>query len=184
MKLDDDDFTLFGLPRRFALDRAELDERRRALQAQVHPDRHVAAGAAAQRVAMQWATRVNEAYRRLQDPRRRAAYLCELRGAPLDAERNTAMPAAFLHEQMAWRERLDDAGDDPAAVRALADAVRADEAQRLDAIAIALDGSGSMPEGADEDAAQVAVAQVRALMFVHRLREELEDRLDGLGAEA
>ena len=33
MKLDDDDFTLFGLPQRFALDRAALDARWRALQA-------------------------------------------------------------------------------------------------------------------------------------------------------
>ena len=67
MKLDDDDFALFGLPRRFALDRAGLDARWRELQAEVHPDRFAAEGAAAQRVAMQWAVRVNEAYRRLKD---------------------------------------------------------------------------------------------------------------------
>ena len=50
MKLDSDDFELFGLPRRFALDRDGLDERWRALQAEVHPDRHAAQGAAAQQV--------------------------------------------------------------------------------------------------------------------------------------
>jgi DnaJ-domain-containing protein 1 len=96
MNLADDDFTLFGLPQRFALDRAEVDARWRRLQAEVHPDRFAAEGAAAQRLAMQWAVRVNEAYRRLKDPLARAAYLCELRGAPIDAERNTAMPPAFL----------------------------------------------------------------------------------------
>ena len=41
MKLQDDDFTLFGLPPRFALDRAALDDCWRALQARVHPDRFV-----------------------------------------------------------------------------------------------------------------------------------------------
>src|SRR5690606_18604303 len=80
VKLDDDDFTLFGLPERQALDVAALDEQWRRLQAQVHPDRFAGEGATAQRVAMQWALRVNEAYRRLRDPLRRAAYLCERRG--------------------------------------------------------------------------------------------------------
>ena len=73
VKLSDDDFTLFGLPQRQALDRAELDARRRDLQARVHPDRFAAEGAAAQRVAMQWAVRVNEAYQRLKDPLKRGA---------------------------------------------------------------------------------------------------------------
>ena len=55
MKLDDDDFTLFGLSARHALDRSALDARWRQLQAEVHPDRFAVEGAAAQRVAMQWA---------------------------------------------------------------------------------------------------------------------------------
>ena len=109
MNLGDDDFTLFGLAPRHAIDRVALDARWRELQGEVHPDRFAAQGAAAQRVAMQWAVRVNEAYQRLKDPLRRAAYLCELRGAPIDAERNTAMPQAFLMQQMQWREGLDEA---------------------------------------------------------------------------
>jgi molecular chaperone HscB len=103
MNLSSDDFTLFGLPQRFALQRAEVDARWKVLQGEVHPDRFAAQGAAAKRVAMQWAVRVNEAYRRLKDPLRRAAYLCELRGAPIEAENNTAMPADFLVQQMHWR---------------------------------------------------------------------------------
>ena len=76
-----DDFALFGLPRRFALDRGELDARRRALQAEVHPDRFAGADGAARRAAMQSAVRVNEAHARLADPLKRAAYLCELAAA-------------------------------------------------------------------------------------------------------
>lgn len=109
MKLDDDDFILFGLPQRFAQDGAEIAERWKALAAKVHPDRFAADGAASQRLAMQWALRVNEAHQRLRDPLKRASYLCELRGAPIQANENTRMPAAFLMEQMEWRESLDEA---------------------------------------------------------------------------
>lgn len=172
MKLDDDDFTLLGLPERFALDAAQIDARWRALQAEVHPDRFAAEGPAAQRVAMQWAVRVNEAHRRLKDPLRRAAYLCERRGAPVEAENNTAMPADFLVQQMDWREALDVAGD-LAAIEALEADVRADEHERLARLRQLLD------EGGD---AAAAAAQVRALMFVGRFRQDIERRLEALEA--
>jgi molecular chaperone HscB len=168
MNLADNDFVLFGLPERFGLDRAELDRRWRELQAKVHPDKFAAEGAVAQRAAMQWSVRVNEAYKRLRDPLSRAAYLCELRGARIEAERNTAMPPAFLLQQMQWREALDDAADE-AAVQAL-DAEVNDAAQQLMSdIQDLLDRQG--------DAAQAA-AQVRAAMFIHKFRRDLADRLD------
>jgi molecular chaperone HscB len=171
MNLSDDDFALFGLPRRFALDRAELDTRWRALQGQAHPDRFAAQGASAQRVAMQWAVRINEAHQRLKDPLKRAALLCELNGAPLDAERNTAMPRSFLVQQMAWRESLDDA-DDVAAVQALEDEVAEKEAGMLAELARLLDERHDWARAAD---------QVRALMFVARFRADVEERLEALG---
>lgn len=170
MNLGDDDFALLGLPRHFALDRDELDRRWREVQAKVHPDRFTTEGAAAQRVAMQWSVRVNEAYRRLREPLARAAYLCELQGVPVRAEDNTAMPADFLMQQMAWREALDEA-DDAAAVQALDAVVGADQAQRLAAVASALDETGDP---------QRAAAQVRALMFVQRFRQDIGRRLDAL----
>ena len=174
MNLADDDFTLFGLPQRFALDRADLDQRWRELQAKVHPDRFAAEGGAAQRVAMQWSVRVNEAYGRLKHPLQRAAYLCELRGAPINAENNTAMPAAFLMQQMEWREALDDAATVPA-VEALDDEVRQAEAGLMAELATLLDAQG------DAAAAQQAAQRVRALMFVARFRDDIDRRLDSLG---
>jgi molecular chaperone HscB len=171
MKLDSDDFELFGVPRRFAQERAQLDTRWRALQAEVHPDRFAVEGQAAQRVAMQWAVRVNEAYQRLKDPLKRAAYLCELLGAPVDAENNTAMPPAFLVQQMEWREALDDAMT-AEQVEALATEVAARRQSALDALRVTLD---------ERRDAQAAAQQVRALMFVERFAEDIERRLEALG---
>jgi molecular chaperone HscB len=171
MKLSSDDFELFGLPRRQGLDRAALDDRWRSLQGQVHPDRHAAAGAAAQRVAVQWAVRVNEAYQRLKDPVRRAALLCELAGVPIDAEDNTAMPADFLTQQLEWREALDDAGDE-AAVEALAGEVDARRRAALAELEATIDARADWP---------AAAGQVRALMFIARFAEDIDRRLEALG---
>lgn len=168
--IDSDDFTLFGLPARQALDRAALDARRRELQSLAHPDRFAADGAAAQRVAMQWAVRINEAWQRLKDPLQRGAYLCALRGVPIDVHNNTAMPAAFLVQQMQWREALDEAAT-LVELERLDDEVAREERQRLARLATLLDEQGD---------AVAAAAEVRALMFVARFREDLARRLEAL----
>jgi len=170
MNLNDSDFDLFGLPVRFTQERAAIDARWKALQTEVHPDRFASEGAAAQRVAMQWAIRVNEAYQRLKDPLKRAAYLCELHNAPVNAENNTAMPAAFLMQQMAWREALDDARS-LADVEKLADHVAGQQRRLQDELATLID------ERQDWAA---AAAQVRALMFVARFSADVDRRLDAL----
>ena len=112
MQLHDDDFTLLGLPQQYALDINVLTAQWKAAMGAVHPDKFAQAGAQGQRLAVQWSVRMNEAYQRLKHPLKRAAYLCELRGAAIAAENNTSMPAAFLMQQMQWREDLDDARSD------------------------------------------------------------------------
>ena len=135
-----------------------------------HLDRFAAEGAAAQRVAMQWSVRINEAYQRLKDPLKRAAYLCELRGAPVQAENNTAMPAAFLMQQMEWRESLEDTAS-AQGLEALADVVAAEQRRVQQTLGDLLDVA--------KDPAQ-AVGQVRALMFIERFTQEVNAKLDRL----
>jgi molecular chaperone HscB len=171
LAIDADDFALFGLPRRFALERAEIDARWKSLQARVHPDRFASEGAAAQRIAMQWAVRVNEAQRRLRDPLQRAALLCELLGTPVGAQTNTAMPADFLIKQMHWREELD-AARDAAAIDLIAAEVHVDRQRHLQALEAALDQRADGP---------AAAAELRALMFIERFGQELDRRLEALG---
>ena len=171
MNLNASDFELFGLPTRFAQERAAIDARWKDLQREAHPDRFAGEGSAAQRVALQWSVRINEAYQRLKDPLKRAAYLCELRGAPIDAENNTAMPPAFLMEQMEWREALDEA-EGEAGLEELSDRVLARRREMLAGIERLLDVQGD---------AAAAAQQVRALMFVERFATDVGDRLAQLG---
>ena len=168
MNLASTDFELFDIAPRFAVDRAALDTRWRTLQAEVHPDRFASQGAAAQRIAMQWAVRVNEAYQRLKAPLQRAAYLCELNGAAIEAENNTAMPTGFLMQQMEWREALDEAGD-VAAVQALETEVGAHRQAAFVTLQHTLDDAHDFA---------VAAGQVRALMFVERFAQDVERRLE------
>ena len=171
LTLQSNDFELFDVPKQFAQERAVLDARWKELQREAHPDRFAAQGGAAQRVAMQWSVRINEAYQRIRDPLKRAAYLCELHGAPIRAEENTAMSGPFLVQQMEWREALDDAHD-PLQVDALATEVEQARQAALarcgELIDVAHDFSG-------------AAQQVRALMFIERFADSVADRQDQLG---
>ena len=102
-----DHFALLGLPRSFCLDLQTLESAWKRVAVAVHPDRFATRSAAEKRVAMQWSSQANEAYRVLKDPMSRARYLCELAGVDLQVETNTAMSSEFLLRQMSWHEQLD-----------------------------------------------------------------------------
>jgi molecular chaperone HscB len=167
-------FALFQMTPSFAIDAAQLDAAYRELQARVHPDKFVAATDAEKRVAMQWATRANEAYQTLKQPLKRATYLCEMNGVDLGIESNTAMPPAFLMQQMEWREALDQARDtkDVAALEQLEAELRAARKQQLDDIGAMLDQSQFEQAG----------GRVRQLMFVEKFGEEVGRAFEALEA--
>jgi len=171
LNLQSNDFEIFGIAPGFAVDRAALDARWKDLQREAHPDRFAAQGGAAQRLAMQWSVRINEAYQRLKDPLKRAAYLCEMNGAPIQAENNTAMPAAFLMQQMQWREDLEEASG-LADLERMADDVAKARRTMLQGLQTTADESHDWPALAQ---------QVRALMFVERFARDVESRIDLLG---
>jgi molecular chaperone HscB len=170
--LKDSHFDLFDLPAQFALDTATLDHAYRTVQAQVHPDRFAAAGDAQKRIAMQWATRTNEAYQTLRDPLRRARYLLSLRGIDVDAENNTAMEPAFLMQQMEWRESIEDAAaaKNVDALDALLAELRDEERMRFDKLGALLDSGAN----------QAAGEAVRQLMFIERVASEIGAQIERL----
>ena len=170
-----DHFTLFGLSRAQSLDLANLDEAFRAVQSQVHPDKHANAGSSDQRLAMQWATRVNEAYQTLKSPGGRARYLLQLLGHDPRIDSNTAMPAEFLMDQMELREAVeearsavDEAGLDQVRVHLLGQIKS--EYERL---AELIDTSKDYSAAAD---------LVRQLMFQEKLLNEIDDALEAVTA--
>jgi molecular chaperone HscB len=170
-----DHFELLGLPRTFAIDGARLEAAYRELQGRVHPDRFASGSEVERRLAMQWATRANEAYRTLRDPVARARYLLRLEGFDTGEETNTAMPPDFLMQQMEWREAAAEAraGRDAAALQALRGEIAAAREEMLGMLARALDDDANYDAGC---------SLVRKLRFLEKLDEELDEALEVAGS--
>ena len=163
-------FELFGLPARYALDAGALDDAYRALQRQVHPDRHATADDTSRRLALQAAARVNEAYRTLGDPVERARYLLGLRGVDAFDETDTSLDVGFLERQLERRERAAEALgiQDDTALDALVDEVRAEAAAAQSVLGALLDAEGSTAE---------ARTRLRELKFLDKLAGDLDEML-------
>lgn len=161
-------FALFGLPQSYALDRDKLDTAYRALQNTVHPDRFAAQPDAEQRVAMQWATRANEAYQTLKHPVNRGVYLLRLHGIDaLDAS-NTRMAPVFLMQQMEWREAIEAARVD----KSLAGLDTLSRSLRAAHCDIEVRLGDLLDTARDYDGAREAVRQLR---FMDKLIAEVGD---------
>lgn len=151
-------FTLLGLPERFSIDKKEIEDAWRQRLALVHPDRFAAAGAAAKRVAEQWASRLNDAKVELLNDATRAKVLLAAKGVNLDEERDTKMPADFLLKQFEYRERID-AGEGNAVLLE----IKEERATLINTISTTLD---------KEEDCERARDAVRKLLFVEKLLVE------------
>jgi molecular chaperone HscB len=170
-----DHFTLFGLPRAQSLDLESLENSFRAVQAQVHPDKHAHAADTERRLAMQWATRVNEAFQTLKSPGKRARYLLHLLGHDPQIESNTAMPAEFLISQMELREAVMEAraAGDENALDAVRSHLLAEVRAEYERLAKLIDMTKDYTAAAN---------LVRQLMFQEKLLTEIDDALEAVAA--
>jgi molecular chaperone HscB len=165
-------FELFGIAPAYAIDLERLEQSYRDIQSNVHPDRFARAGDAERRASMEMTARVNEAYRTLRSPVRRASYLLGLNGVDVGLETNTAMPRDFLMEQMELRERLEEARD-------------ADALARLEQELFGLKEGLHAQIGECIDARRDyhgAADLVRKLMFLDKLDEDINAAYEALEA--
>ena len=164
-----DFFSLFGLPRQQGLDADRLESLYRDIQSKVHPDKHAHLADSEKRLAMQWATHVNEAYQTLRDPLQRARYLLQLAGHDVGLESNTSMATEFLMAQMELRETVADAKD-------AGDTDRLDGLHRRLRKEIASEYT-QLQQALDANELQRASVLVRQLMFQEKLFQEIDDAL-------
>lgn len=161
-----DYFEILGIPRGFRLDESALEARYRELSRLLHPDRHAARSATERRLALEKMIEVNDAYRALRDPVRRAAYLLSLRGFELgESDGSKFLPHDFLMEVMERREAFDDAR----AARDT-DAVSRLKKQAGEEREAALEALGTAFENKDDSK---AAAQVSIIRYLDRLLSDI-----------
>lgn len=114
-----DYFKMFALDKSYPLDAQLLEQTYRRLSIQHHPDKTAHLSAFEQKQAVMLSATINEAYRVLKSPLDRAAYLLKQQGIHADAPEHTQFAPEFLMQQMQWREDLDDAQGNEAALLAL-----------------------------------------------------------------
>jgi molecular chaperone HscB len=162
-------FEVFGLAPALELDVKALEQKLRDLSLEVHPDRFAHADAKTRLVALEKTTALNDAFKVLKDPVRRAFYVLKLKGIDLENESTAAqakMPMAFLEEVMERREQLEalKARKDVTKARAMADDIERQKQAALEAAKAAL---------SSDDVAE-ATHQLGRVRYFTRFVEEVE----------
>src|SRR5262245_5185688 len=162
-----DHFAVLGVPRRYDLDPAELEKRYKDLTRKLHPDRFARADARTRRYSLERATQVNDAYKLLRQPVKRAEYLLKLAGIDVTDEKEGGknVDPAFLMEVMEERE-------------ALAEARASGDGARLAAMASEMQGRRdaamqSVAAGFAQNALAEVARALTALRYYDRFLEEI-----------
>ena len=117
---------LGGIPRRFDVDLIAVERAHRELSRTLHPNRFVSAAPSERRAALAKAVEVNEAWRVVRDPIRRAEALLRLLGVSVEEGGEPRSAPEFLMEMLEQREALSEArvARDLGSVRGLAASVQ------------------------------------------------------------
>jgi molecular chaperone HscB len=172
-------FALFELPRRYALDLADLERRYLERSRAAHPDRVATAAADERARAIGAAMDLNRGYKVLRGAASRAEHLLALEGVAIGD--NEPVDQALLVEVLELREELDAARDrgDRRELARLEAAMRTREERELDRAGAALDRAAGATGAARVEALAEAKAACLALRYVHRYLEALDADEDG-----
>lgn len=175
-----DAYDTLGLAPTYALDLAAAEATHRELSRALHPDRHAGKSGSERRAALSRAIEVNEAWRALRDPVRRAELLLARLGVPVGEGREPAGDPALLMEVMVQREALSEAraAQDLAAVRRLGAEMQARDAAVQAELGRGFAALASRPDAPGRDA---LLRQLGELRYVRRFLEEVGEIEDLIG---
>jgi molecular chaperone HscB len=106
-----DYFAFFGLPRKLALDLADLELRFHSLSWKLHPDNFVRASETERQLSLDRSSQLNDAYRTLRDPVTRVEYLLGVAGTRREGQKKQQAPPELLEEVFELNESLDELRD-------------------------------------------------------------------------
>jgi molecular chaperone HscB len=111
-----DFYEQFGIPRSLNLSLDTLQQRFYELSRQLHPDRFMQKPEAERQRALDISSALNDAYRALKDPVKRAQHLLSLEGFEIGEQRSKDVPPELLEEVFELNMALEEmrSGDDSA----------------------------------------------------------------------
>ncbi len=171
MDVSSDYYRIFNLPEDYQIDAELLQQRYRDIQRQCHPDRYAGKSAHEQRVAVQYAAAINQAYTVLSSPIQRALYLLERMGGNANSENATVSDMNFLARQIELRERLhsaEETADSPQALETLGNEVAHEFAQL----------QASFTQQYRHNDVQTATHTLAQMQFFSKLLDQLQDAQD------
>jgi molecular chaperone HscB len=169
-----DPFETLGIAPAFEIDLAAVEKTHRDLSRALHPDRYMGAVPSERRAALERAVAVNEAWRVVRDPIRRAEALLRLRGVEVGEENEPKADAEFLMEMLEQREALADARRrrDLSTVRAIGESIEA-LSHRV---------QGDLSRGFERGEGALLRGKLGELRFFRRLLDEVSAIEDELAA--
>ncbi|XP_076751679.1 iron-sulfur cluster co-chaperone protein HscB-like protein, mitochondrial [Xylocopa sonorina] len=117
-------FDLMGIPASYDVKVAEIQNKYKELQKQLHPDKFGAKSNKEKELSEILSSLVNKAYSTLSNPLKRGLYMLELNNITISEETDN-VNAEFLMEIMEKNEEVDDAADDEEKIKKLAEENRA-----------------------------------------------------------
>jgi molecular chaperone HscB len=111
-----DYFELFGIPRRLKLPAEALQQRFYELSRELHPDRFMRKPESERQRALDMSSTLNDGYRTLKDPIKRAHYVLAQEGFEMAEQRSKDVPPELLEEVFELNMALEEmrGGDDSA----------------------------------------------------------------------
>lgn len=101
-------FEFFGFTEALVLDTAELQKRFYELSRQLHPDHYTLKTVEERACSLESTSILNDAYRTLRDPVKRAEYVLKNHGYPIGEQRGSDVPPELLEEVFELNEALDE----------------------------------------------------------------------------
>jgi len=182
-------FQFFGLDQKLCVDAEGLQKRFYELSRQWHPDRFSRKSASEQAEALDATAILNDGYRTLRDPVKRAEYLLKEEGFPIGEQRSKDVPPELLEEVFELNMMLEElkSGDSEArgpleSARGNFSKMQSEVDRRLESLFVKYDAAE--PES---DAAKQALHEIRGLLnrrrYIDNLLRDVDRALNPAAAE-
>jgi molecular chaperone HscB len=181
-----DYYEFFDLPRRLGLDAEDLKSRFYTLSRLLHPDRYTRRSEQERRFSLEASSILNDAYRVLKDPIRRAEYVLRQEGLPVGDQRNKDVPPELLEEVFELNMALDELRGGDLEVLPQLEEMRNRFLEMLGAIDSELEALFARHDAAAGEQRRQVLAEIRSTLnrrrYISNLIQEVDRQLTARNA--